>query len=39
MQQESLFLDVLQNVRRFDLGPDGALILQTDDRRTITARR
>ncbi|HET9044326.1 MAG TPA: META domain-containing protein [Burkholderiales bacterium] len=39
MQQESLFLDVLQNVRRFDLGPDGALVLQTDDRRTITARR
>lgn len=39
MQQESLFLDVLQNVRRFDLGSDGALILQTDDRRTITARR
>jgi heat shock protein HslJ len=39
MQQESRFLDVLQNVRRFDLGPDGALILRTDDRRTITARR
>ena len=39
MRQEQLFLDVLQNVRRFDLGPDGALILQTDDRRTITARR
>ncbi len=39
MQQESLFLDVLQNVRRFDLASDGALILQTDDRRTITARR
>jgi heat shock protein HslJ/uncharacterized lipoprotein YbaY len=39
MQQEALFLDVLQNVRRFDLGPDGALILQTDDRRAITARR
>jgi heat shock protein HslJ/uncharacterized lipoprotein YbaY len=39
MQQESLFLDVLQNVRRFDLGPDGALLLRTDDRGTITARR
>ena len=39
MRQEQLFLDALQNVRRFDLGPDGALILQTDDRRTITARR
>jgi heat shock protein HslJ/uncharacterized lipoprotein YbaY len=39
MQQETLFLDVLQNVHRFDLNPDGALVLQTDDRRTITARR
>jgi heat shock protein HslJ/uncharacterized lipoprotein YbaY len=39
MAQERLFLDVLQNVRRFDLRPDGALVLQTDDRRTITARR
>jgi heat shock protein HslJ len=39
MAQEALFLDVLRNVRRFDFAPDGALILQTDDRRTITARR
>lgn len=39
MQQEGLFLGVLKNVRRFDIGPDGALVLQTDDRRTITARR
>ena len=39
MAQERLFLDVLQSVRRFDLRPDGALVLQTDDRRTITARR
>jgi heat shock protein HslJ len=39
MTQEALFLDVLRNVRRFDLTPDGALVLQTDDRRTITARR
>jgi heat shock protein HslJ/uncharacterized lipoprotein YbaY len=39
MQQEDLFLNVLQNVRRFDLTPDGALVLQTDDRRTVTARR
>lgn len=39
MRQEALFLDVLQNVRRFDLSPDGALILETDDRRTLTARR
>jgi heat shock protein HslJ/uncharacterized lipoprotein YbaY len=39
MAQERLFLDVLQNVRRFDLRPDGALVLQTDDGRTIVARR
>jgi hypothetical protein len=39
MAQERLFLDMLQNVRRFDVRPDGALVLQTDDRRTITARR
>jgi heat shock protein HslJ len=39
MRQEALFLDLLQNVRRFDLSPDGALILETDDRRTLTARR
>jgi heat shock protein HslJ len=39
MRQEALFLDVLQNVRRFDLSPDGALILETGDQRTITARR
>lgn len=37
--QMTLFLDLLQNVRRFDLSPDGALILETDDRRTLTARR
>jgi heat shock protein HslJ len=39
MRQEALFLDILQNVRRFDLRPDGALILETEDRRTLTARR
>jgi len=39
MQQEALFLDLLQRVRGFDLAPDGALVLRTDDRRTITARR
>lgn len=39
MAQERLFLDVLQNVRRFDVRPDGALVLQADDGRTITARR
>lgn len=39
MQQEALFLEILRNVRRFDLGGDGALVLRTDDGRTITARR
>lgn len=39
MDQEKRFLDVLGSVRRFDLRPDGALVLQADDRRTITARR
>ena len=39
MGQEDLFLDVLKNVQRFTLTPDGALILHTGDRRTITARR
>ncbi len=39
MQQEDLFLDVLKNIQRFTLSPDGALILHTADKRTITARR
>jgi len=39
MRQEDLFLDVLRNLQRFTLSPDGALILHTGDGRTITARR
>ena len=39
MQQEGLFLDVLRNVSRFNIGPDGALTLHANDGRTITARR
>jgi heat shock protein HslJ len=39
MTEEGLFLDVLGNVVRFAIGQDGALILHTRDRRTITARR
>jgi heat shock protein HslJ/membrane-bound inhibitor of C-type lysozyme len=39
LQQEARFLEVLRNVRRFDVSANGALVLQTDDRRTITARR
>lgn len=38
MQQEARFLEVLRDVRRFDLSADGALILQADGRRTIKAR-
>ena len=39
MQQESLFLDVLRNVRAFDFRDDGALVLRAGDGRTIVARR
>jgi heat shock protein HslJ/uncharacterized lipoprotein YbaY len=39
MEQESRFLATLRDVRRFDLTRDGALLLQTDDRRAIKARR
>ncbi len=39
MAQEKLFLDVLAAVQSFALDPDGALVLRTDDQRTITARR
>jgi heat shock protein HslJ len=39
MQQESLFLEVLRNVRGFDLREDGALVLRAGDGRTIVARR
>jgi hypothetical protein len=39
MRQEDLFLDILKNVRGFELGPDGALILRAGDGRTVTARR
>jgi heat shock protein HslJ/uncharacterized lipoprotein YbaY len=39
MEQEQLFLDVLQRVRTFDVSDTGALILQDDRGRKITARR
>lgn len=39
MDQERKFQVVLGMVTQFVLKPDGALILQTDDKRTITARR
>jgi len=39
MQQESRFMQLLSQVRRFRLSADGALILNADDGGTITARR
>lgn len=39
MQQEDRFLDLVKQVQRFELTRDGALILRTGGRGTITARR
>jgi heat shock protein HslJ/membrane-bound inhibitor of C-type lysozyme len=39
MSQEKEFLDLLGDVRRFSMSPDGALILYTGDQSTIKARR
>jgi heat shock protein HslJ len=39
MDQEKVFTDLLADVRRFEVGADGALILHTDDGRTIRAGR
>lgn len=39
MDQEREFLATLGAVTRFELTPDGALILHTDDQRTLKARR
>lgn len=39
MNQEHAFFDLLPVIRRFDIADDGALILSTEDGRTITARR
>jgi heat shock protein HslJ len=39
MEQERLFLDILQRVRTFDVTDAGALVLQDDRGRKITARR
>ncbi len=38
-KQEQAFLDVLTKVNRFEIAPDGALVLHTSDRRKIMARR
>jgi heat shock protein HslJ/uncharacterized lipoprotein YbaY len=39
MEQERLFLDILQRVRRFEITDTGALVLHDDGGRRITARR
>jgi heat shock protein HslJ/membrane-bound inhibitor of C-type lysozyme len=39
MSQESRFFELLEKVQRFEIGADGALILHTEDLRTIAARR
>jgi len=39
MRQEEAFLELLENVRRFTLSPDGALVLHAGDGRAVTARR
>lgn len=39
MNQEAKFHDVLKSVTRFEIRADGALVLHTDDRRSIVARR
>jgi heat shock protein HslJ/membrane-bound inhibitor of C-type lysozyme len=39
MDQEQRFLAILAEVQRFEMGQDGALVLHTNDGRTITARR
>lgn len=39
MDQEKSFLDLLQHANRFEIAPDGALILHASDGRKLTARR
>jgi len=39
MNQEDLFFDVLAKTQRFEIDPNGALILWSADGRSITARR
>ena len=39
MRQEDLFFDVLARVQRFEIDPNGALVLRASDGRSITARR
>jgi heat shock protein HslJ/uncharacterized lipoprotein YbaY len=39
MDQEKSFLDILQKTKRYEITPDGALVLHTEDGRTLIARR
>ena len=39
MTQENAFFEILRNVRRFEVRPDGALVLHAGDGRTLTARK
>jgi putative lipoprotein len=39
MAQEARFHEVLRDVKRFEIRADGALVLHTDDRRSILSRR
>lgn len=39
MQQESRFFETLAQVRRFEIAPDGALVLHGEPGRTVMARR
>jgi heat shock protein HslJ len=39
MEQERRFLDALDATRRFEIAPDGALVLLADDGPKLVARR
>jgi len=39
MQQEQAFLARLETIRRFELAADGALLLMSEDQRSIRGRR
>ena len=38
-RQEAHFLELLQKTHRFEIGPEGRLVLHTPDGQSITARR
>jgi len=39
MTQEGRFMEVLRNVQRFEIAPDGALVLHAGEEHSIRARR